>query len=46
MMYKSEEKKVNEQFRRKMDQDVGGNRKYFWKEVRRWEWRLAMGLID
>ena len=23
----------NEQFRRKMNQDIGGNRKLFWKEV-------------
>ena len=26
-------KKVNEQFERKMNQDVNGNRKLFWKEV-------------
>ena len=26
-------KEVNEQFRRKMSQDVDGNRKLFWKEV-------------
>ena len=26
-------KKVNEQFRRKMNEDVNGNRKLFWKEV-------------
>ena len=26
-------KKVNEQFRRKMNNDVNGNRKLFWKEV-------------
>ena len=32
-MYISEEKEVNEQFGRKMNQDVNGNRKRFWKEV-------------
>ena len=26
-------KKVNEQFGRKMNEDVNGNRKFFWKEV-------------
>ena len=26
-------KKVNEQFGRKMNEDVNGNRKLFWKEV-------------
>ena len=26
-------KEVQEQFRRKMNQDVNGNRKLFWKEV-------------
>ena len=26
-------KKVNEQFRRNMNEDVKGNRKLFWKEV-------------
>ena len=26
---------VNEQFGRKMNQDVNGNRKWFWKEVRK-----------
>ena len=27
------EKKVNEQFRRNMNEDVNGYRKFFWKEV-------------
>ena len=31
-IYQSE-KEVNEQFGRKMNRDVSGNRKYFWKEV-------------
>ena len=31
-------KKVNEQFGRKMNEDVGGNRKLFWKE-----WSNAKG---
>ena len=26
-------KKVNEEFERKMNEDVNGNRKFFWKEV-------------
>ena len=32
-MYISEQKKVNEQFRREMNEFRIGNRKYFWKEV-------------
>ena len=33
-MYKYQsKKKVNEQFGRKMNEDVNGNRKLFWKEV-------------
>ena len=32
-MYISEQKKVNEQFGRKMNEDVNGNWKFFWKEV-------------
>ena len=32
-MYNSEKKKVNEQFGRKINEDVNGNRKLFWKEV-------------
>ena len=37
-------KKVNEQFGRKMNEDVNGNRKLFWKEVnnaKRGKWRVA-----
>ena len=30
-MYLSEQKEVNKQFERKMNQDVDGNRKFFWK---------------
>ena len=33
-MYLSEQKKkLNEMFGRKMNQDIDGNRKLFWKEV-------------
>ena len=32
-MYISEQKKVNEQFGRKMNEDMNGNKKLFWKEV-------------
>ena len=36
-------KEVHEQFGRKMNQDVNGNRKLFWKEVSKVEerWRVA-----
>ena len=33
-MYISEQKKVNEPFRRKINEDVNRNKKLFWKEVR------------
>ena len=35
--------KVNEQFRRKMNQDVNGNGILFWKEVKYMEekWKIA-----
>ena len=33
-MYISVKKNINEQFGRKMNQDVGVNRKLFWKEER------------
>ena len=32
-MYISEQKEINEQFGRKMIEDVNGNRKLFWMEV-------------
>ena len=32
-MYLSEERKVKEQFARKLNQDVVSNRKLFWKDV-------------
>ena len=32
-MHNSEQKKINEQFGRKRNEDVNGNRKLFWKEV-------------
>ena len=32
-------KKVNEQFERKTNEDVNGNRKLFWKDVKRWKGR-------
>ena len=36
-------KKVNEQFGRKMNEDLNGNRKLFWKEVSNEErWRVAV----
>ena len=34
-------KEGNEQFRRKINQDVYGNRKLFWKEVSKERWRVA-----
>ena len=32
-MHISEQKELNEQFGRKMNEDVNGNRKLFWKKV-------------
>ena len=53
-MYLSEQKKMNEQFRRKRNEDVSGNRKLFWKEVKNakgvelqqdkgWKWEVGTG---
>ena len=40
-------KEVNEKFARKMNQDVDGNRKLFWKEVSKdGNGRLAMGEVE
>ena len=43
-IYQSKNLEVNEQFRRKRNQDVNGNRKQFWKEVSKMNkvrWRVA-----
>ena len=43
-VYFKSKKDVNEQFGREVNQDVNGNRKLFWKEVRLAEeiWRLQL----
>ena len=42
-------KKINEHFRRKMDEDINGNRKLIWKEVsntKRGKVEICSGIKD